>query len=78
MLFPRCVGKSQQRTFVSAPDLAHGQPHRVGDIPERLELQMPERENFNIDFIQRTPCNQRTAAVKIANGCDQVSAINMI
>lgn len=79
MLFSfRRFGQRLQRTLISATDLRNRQPDRVGDIPERFKLDMTERQNLDVDFIQRTPRNQCTSAVKIANGCNQMSAVNMV
>lgn len=70
MLFSfRRVCESFQRALISSPDLRHAQPYRIGDIPERLELDMPERQNLDVDFVQRKPCDECAAAVDGADLC---------
>lgn len=71
MLFSfRRFGQRLQRALISATDLRHAQPDRVGDIPERFELDMTERQNLDVDFIQRKPCDECAAAVDGANLCN--------
>lgn len=70
MLFSfRRFGQRLQRTLIPPPDLRHRQPDRVGYIPKRLELDVPERQNLNVDFIQRKPCDECAAAVDGADLC---------
>lgn len=71
MLFSfRRFGQRFQRALVPPPDLAHRQPDRVGDIPERFKLDMTERQNLDVDFIQRKAGYQRAAAVDGADLCN--------
>ena len=70
MLFSfRRLGQRLQRALVPPSDLAHGQSHHIGDIPERLEFDMSERQNLDVDFIQRKPCDECAAAVDGADLC---------
>lgn len=70
MLFSfRRFGQRLQRTLIPPSDLRHAQPDRVSYIPERLELDMTERQNLNVDFIQRKAGYQRAAAVDGADLC---------
>ena len=69
LFYFRRFGQRFQRALVPPPDLAHRQPDRVGDIPERFELDMTERQNLDVDFIQRKPCDECAAAVDGADLC---------
>lgn len=71
MLFSfRRFGQRLQCPLISATDLRNRQPDRVGDIPERFKLDMTERQNLDVDFIQRKPCDECAAAVDGANLCN--------
>ena len=71
MLFSfRRVCESFQRTLIPPSDLRHRQPDCVGYIPERFELDMTERQNLDVDFIQRKPCDECAAAVDGADLCN--------
>ena len=39
---------------------------------------MPERQNLDVDFVQRKPCDECAPAVDGADGCDEVRAVNVI
>lgn len=68
MLFSfRRLRKSGQRTLIPPPDLRHAQPHHVGDVAERLELDVSKHQNLDVNFIQREPRNECAAAVDGAN-----------